>query len=82
MSAGRTQGQVSVEITAPVSAPDAIDFIWASDADTGEIFAGRKFLAKEIPSLVLIVARGRRFVPSVRTGEGGVWGGEAVLAEA
>ena len=66
LSAGRAPGQVSVEITALARAPDALDYIWAADADTGEIFEGRKFLPKETPSLVFIVARGRRIVPSVQ----------------
>ena len=77
LTPGRT-GQVSVEITAPVSTPDAIDYIWVSDADTGEIFEGRRFLPRETPSLVLLVARGRRIVPSVHSTNDGVWEGEAV----
>ena len=82
LSPGRAPGQVAVEITALASAPDAIDYIWATDADTGEIFEGRKFVPKESPSLVFIVPRGRRFVPSAHGTSDGVWEGEAVVAEA
>jgi hypothetical protein len=73
---------VAVEITALASAPETIDYIWATDADTGEIFEGRKFLPKESPSLVFIVPHGRRIVPSVHGTSDGVWEGEAVVAEA
>ena len=79
LSPGRALGQVSVEITAP---GDGIDYIWATDADSGEIFAGRKFTSRETPSLVLIVARGRRIVPSVHSTRDGVWDGEAIEANA
>lgn len=84
LSAGRAQGQVSVEITPPASAPGAIDCMWASDADSGEIFEGRKFSSKDTsPSLVFIVARGRRIVPSVHYVDGaGVWEGAVVVAMA
>ena len=82
LSPGRAPGQVAVEITAVASAPDAIDYIWATDADTGEIFEGRKFVPKETPSLVFIVPRGRHIVPSVHGTSDGVWEGEAVVAEA
>ena len=82
LSPGRAPGQVAVEITAVASAPDAIDYIWATDAATGEIFEGRKFVPKETPSLVFIVPRGRRFVPSAHGTSDGVWEGEAVVAEA
>ena len=71
-----------MEITALARAPDAIDYIWAADADTGEIFEGRKFLPKETPSLVFIVARGRRIVPSVHSTMDGVWEGQTFVAEA
>ena len=81
LSPGRAPGQVAVEITALTSAPDAIDYIWASDADTGEIFEGRKFLSKETPCLVFIVARSRRIVPSVHSTSDGVWEGEVTVAE-
>jgi hypothetical protein len=82
LSPGRKSGQVSVEITAPVSAPDAIDAIWAADADTGEVFAGRRFLPKERSSLPLNVDRGRRFVPYVHCVIDGVWEGDSIVAEA
>ena len=83
LSAGRKIGQVSVEVTAPAaSTPDAIDFIWLSDAATGEIFSGRKFGPKERPSLVIQVAAGRRIVPSVHSTRDGVWEGAAFVAEA
>ena len=82
LAPGRSQGQVSVTITATASAPDAIDYVWVSDADTGEIFVARKFTPKETPSLVVNVARGRRLVPSVHSKSDGVWVGEAIVAEA
>jgi len=82
ISPGRPTGQVSVVITAPVSAPDSIDGIWASDAETGEIFAGRRFVPSETPRLMLLVARGRRFVPSVHSARDGVWEGEVIVATA
>ena len=81
LSPGRAPGQVTVEIAALASSTDAIDFIWATDADTGEIFEGRKFLPKETPSLVFIVAPGRRIVPSVHSTSDGVWEGQTVVAE-
>ena len=82
LAPGRSLGQVAVTITAAATAPDAIDYIWAADADTGEIFVARKFTPKEKPSLVVNVARGRRLVPSVHSKADGVWEGEAIVAEA
>ncbi len=81
LAPGRASGQVSVEITAVATAPDTVDIIWATDADTGEIFAGRKFLPKERSKLVLLVARGRRFVPSAHCVVDGVWEGDVVVAD-
>ena len=81
MSPGRKSGQVSVEITAPVSAPDAIDYIWMYD-ETGEIISGRKFSASQTRfSLAVNVDKGRKIVPAVHvTGsDAGTWVGEAVV---
>ena len=78
LTPGRKSGEVSVEITAPASA--AADYVWASDAETGEIFAGRKF-GQETPKLAILVSRGRRFVPTAHcTVDGSVWEGEAIVA--
>lgn len=79
ISPGRSQAQVAVEIAAPVN-EDVVDYIWAADAETGEIFAARKFVPKETPRLQLTVDRGRRIVPSVHCARDGVWVGEKVLA--
>ena len=82
LSPGRKSGQISVDITAPVSAPDSIDAIWAIDADTGEVVSGRRFAAAEPPRLAVLVERGRRIVPLVHCVMDGVWEGEAVVANA
>ena len=83
ISRGRTSGQVSVEITAASAQDDdAIDYVWAADADTGEIFAGRKFSKSEAASLLIVVDRGRRIVPSVHWKRDGTWEGEAIVANA
>ena len=80
---GRKSAEVSVEITAPRAVSgDAIDFIWASDASTGEVFAGRRFSPNETPTLRLSVDRGRKVVPSVHSVRDGVWDGEAIVATA
>lgn len=76
---GRASGKVSVIITAPASA-DAIDYMWAVDADSGEIFSARKFAPRATPKLELIVDRGRRFVPSLHCVGDGVWQGAPVVA--
>jgi hypothetical protein len=80
LSPGRASGQVSVEITAAAAVPDVVDAIWVTDADTGEIFAGRRFLPKEPKELV--VARGRRFVAAAHCAIDGVWEGDTVVADA
>ncbi|MEC9176574.1 MAG: hypothetical protein VYC31_09115, partial [Pseudomonadota bacterium] len=43
---------------APALGDDTIDYIWASDALTGEIVSGRRFTRKEPPRLVIAVDRG------------------------
>ena len=82
LSPGRASGQVSVEITAAAAVPDVVDAIWVTDAGTGEIFAGRRFLPKEPKELVLVVARGRRFVAAAHCAIDGVWEGDTVVANA
>ena len=78
ISAARSLGSVNVELNVPAS--ETVDLMWLTDASTGEIFAGRRFSAKERPSLVLLVDRGRRFVPTVHSTADGVWVGEVVVA--
>ena len=81
LAPGRKAGQVSVTISAAANgAPDAIDYIWARDAQTGEIFIGRRFLPKEAASLSVLVDRGRRVVPCVHSTSDGVWEGEPFVA--
>jgi hypothetical protein len=77
---GRSSGQVSVEVGA--GGGDPIDYIWATDAATGEILAGRRFSPNEPPTLMFNVDRGRRIVPSVHCKNDGVWEGEALAAVA
>ena len=82
ISPARANGQVSVEITPSSERGSSIDYIWASDADTGEVFAGKQFSpAQTSPCLVILVARGRRLVPSVYSTVDGVWEGEAIVAD-
>ena len=80
---GRSSSQVSVEVAAPPTASgDPVEYIWASDAATGEILAGRRFSPSEPATLMLNVDRGRRIVPSVACRNDGVWEGETILAVA
>ena len=80
---GRSSGQVSVEVSVVAAVGgDPIDYIWATDAATGEILAGRRFSPNEPPALMFNVDRGRRIVPSVHCEYSGVWEGEALVAVA
>ena len=76
LSPGRKSGLVAVEITAATSSPD-VDYIWASDADTGEIVSGRRFTAAEPKALVIQMERGRHIVPSIHCTTDGTWDGVA-----
>ena len=80
VSPGRKQGQVSVEISASEGL-DTIDYIWAADADTGEIFAARRLVPKDVPKLMLLVDRGRQILPFVHCERDGVWKGPAIVAD-
>ena len=82
ISRGRSSGQVSIEIGVAAGGGDPIDYIWATDAATGEILAGRRFSPNEPPALIFNVDRGRRIVPSVHCKGDGVWEGEALEAVA
>ena len=87
LTPGRKLGLVNVEITVAASPPDVIDYIWLSDAETGEILSGRRVSPKDRTKLAVVVDRGRRIVPSAHCARSGVtggvtWEGEAVMANA
>jgi hypothetical protein len=78
---GHKSTEVFVEIAAkPEETGDTVDFIWASDAGTGEIIAARKIIPTEKgPRLLFLVERGRRIRPSLHRKSDGVWEGETLV---